>query len=77
MSYLPCLPSTRLLNRNKWHWFVLSKVEVTHGDEKQVIALPAERLDCTKRYFVTFTVRGESQGTTKSSHSMKRSATSV
>ncbi|XP_047351752.1 ankycorbin-like isoform X2 [Vespa velutina] len=52
-------------------------VEVTHGDEKQVIALPAERLDCTKRYFVTFTVRGESQGTTKSSHSMKRSATSV
>lgn len=54
-----------------------SKVEVTHGDEKQVIALPAERLDCTKRYFVTFTVRGESQGTTKSSPSIKRSATSV
>ncbi|XP_043505664.1 ankycorbin [Polistes fuscatus] len=52
-------------------------VEVTHGDEKQVIALPTERLDCTKRYFVTFTVRGESQGTTKSSHSMKRSAKSV
>lgn len=52
-------------------------VEVTHGDEKQVIALPAERLDCTKRYFVTFTVRGENQGTTKSSRSMKRSATSV
>ncbi|KAK2575439.1 hypothetical protein KPH14_011177 [Odynerus spinipes] len=54
-------------------------VEVTHGDEKQVIALPAERLDSTKRYFVTFTVRGESQGTTKpkSSHSTKRSAESV
>lgn len=35
------------------------QVEVSHGEEKQVIALPAERLDRTKRYFVTFTVRGE------------------
>ncbi|KAK0182649.1 hypothetical protein PV327_000764 [Microctonus hyperodae] len=36
-------------------------VEVTRGDERQVIALPAEKLDRTKRYFVTFTVRGENQ----------------
>jgi len=36
-------------------------VEVTHGEEKQVIALPTEKMDRTKRYFVTFTVRGETQ----------------
>lgn len=34
---------------------------MTRGDERQVIALPAEKLDRTKRYFVTFTVRGENQ----------------
>ncbi|XP_008555384.1 ankycorbin [Microplitis demolitor] len=34
-------------------------VEVTRGEEKQIIALPAEKLDRTKRYFVTFTVRGD------------------
>lgn len=33
-------------------------LEVSHGSEKQLIALPAERLDKNKRYYVTFTVKG-------------------
>ncbi|GBP61177.1 Ankyrin repeat, PH and SEC7 domain containing protein secG [Eumeta japonica] len=33
-------------------------LEVSHGSEKQLIALPAERLDRNKRYYVTFTVKG-------------------
>ncbi|CAG5106748.1 Protein of unknown function, partial [Cotesia congregata] len=37
----------------------MTVVEVTRGEEKQIIALPAEKLDRTKRYFVTFTVRGD------------------
>ncbi|XP_017765750.1 PREDICTED: ankycorbin, partial [Eufriesea mexicana] len=55
-------------------------VEVTHGEEKQIIALPAERLDRTKKYYVTFTVRGEAQHETekpKSSISIQRNAKSV
>ncbi|XP_020291077.1 inversin-A [Pseudomyrmex gracilis] len=54
-------------------------VEVTHGEEKQVIALPTEKLDRTKRYFVTFTVRGETQDAekSKSSCNVRRNAQSV
>ncbi|XP_011330212.2 inversin isoform X1 [Ooceraea biroi] len=55
-------------------------VEVTHGEEKQVIALPTERLDRTKRYFVTFTVRGETRDVEKpesSSTPIRRNAKSV
>ncbi|XP_059053160.1 protein phosphatase 1 regulatory subunit 12A [Achroia grisella] len=33
-------------------------LEVSHGTEKQLIALPAEKLDKNKRYYVTFTVKG-------------------
>ncbi|XP_048486319.1 protein phosphatase 1 regulatory subunit 12A [Plutella xylostella] len=33
-------------------------LEVSHGSEKQLIALPAEKLDRNKRYYVTFTVKG-------------------
>lgn len=33
-------------------------LEVSHGNEKQLIALPAEKLDKNKRYYVTFTVKG-------------------
>ncbi|XP_033324550.2 uncharacterized protein LOC117219480 isoform X1 [Megalopta genalis] len=40
-------------------------VEVTHGEEKQIIALPAERLDRTKKYYVTFTVKGEAHESEK------------
>ncbi|XP_028982291.1 ankycorbin isoform X2 [Diachasma alloeum] len=47
----------RIENRGKGQM----TVEVTKGEEKQVIALPAEKLDRTKRYFITFTVRGEAQ----------------
>ncbi|XP_024873145.1 ankycorbin isoform X2 [Temnothorax curvispinosus] len=54
-------------------------VEVTHGEGKQVIALPTEKMDRTKRYFVTFTVRGETQDTEKpkSSCTVQRNAKSV
>ncbi|XP_076666594.1 uncharacterized protein LOC143368117 isoform X2 [Andrena cerasifolii] len=54
-------------------------VEVTHGEEKQIIALPAERLDRTKKYYVTFTVRGEAHESEKpkSSPSVQRNAKSV
>ncbi|XP_028032620.1 protein phosphatase 1 regulatory subunit 12A [Bombyx mandarina] len=33
-------------------------LEVSNGTEKQLIALPAEKLDKNKRYYVTFTVKG-------------------
>lgn len=33
-------------------------LELCHGGEKQVISLPADRLDTNKRYYVTFTVKG-------------------
>ncbi|XP_012524095.1 ankycorbin isoform X2 [Monomorium pharaonis] len=53
-------------------------VEVTHGEEKQVIALPTEKMDRTKRYFVTFTVRGETQDEKpKSSYTIQRNTKSV
>ncbi|XP_012054541.1 PREDICTED: ankycorbin [Atta cephalotes] len=53
-------------------------VEVTHGEEKQVIALPTEKMDRTKRYFVTFTVRGETQDVEKAKSScIQRNAKSV
>ncbi|CAK9807631.1 ANK2 [Anthophora plagiata] len=55
-------------------------VEVTRGEEKQIIALPAERLDRTRKYYVTFTVRGEAQQETeksKSSVGVQRNAKSV
>ncbi|XP_063919125.1 ankyrin repeat domain-containing protein 12 isoform X2 [Zophobas morio] len=37
-------------------------LELCHGNDKQVISLPADRLDQNKRYYVTFTVKG-SEGT--------------
>lgn len=36
-------------------------MEVTHGEEKRVIALPAEKLNPNKRYFFTFTVKGDAE----------------
>jgi hypothetical protein len=33
-------------------------LELCHGNDKQVISLPADRLDQNKRYYVTFTVKG-------------------
>lgn len=54
------------------------QVEVTHGEEKQIIALPTEKLDRTKKYYVTFTVKGEaSEEKSKSSHGIQRNAKSV
>lgn len=34
-------------------------LELCHGPDKQIISLPTERLDQNKRYYVTFTVKGE------------------
>ncbi|KAK9884114.1 hypothetical protein WA026_005068 [Henosepilachna vigintioctopunctata] len=33
-------------------------LELCHGSDKQIISLPADRLDQNKRYYVTFTVKG-------------------
>ncbi|KAF2904745.1 hypothetical protein ILUMI_01433, partial [Ignelater luminosus] len=38
-------------------------LELCHGNDKQVISLPAERLDQNKRYYVTFTVKGNENST--------------
>nr|XP_022914006.1 ankyrin repeat domain-containing protein 12 [Onthophagus taurus] len=34
-------------------------LELLHGNDKQVISLPTDRLDQNKRYYVTFTVKGQ------------------
>lgn len=36
-------------------------LELRHGADKQVISLPTDRLDQNKRYYVTFTVKGQSE----------------
>ncbi|KAG4080011.1 hypothetical protein HA402_006323 [Bradysia odoriphaga] len=33
-------------------------LELSHGNNKQLISLPSEKLDSNKRYYVTFTVKG-------------------
>ncbi|KAL1500744.1 hypothetical protein ABEB36_006189 [Hypothenemus hampei] len=34
-------------------------LELSHGNDKQVISLPTDKLDENKRYYVTFTVKGQ------------------
>uniref|UniRef100_A0AAR5QFV8 Uncharacterized protein n=1 Tax=Dendroctonus ponderosae TaxID=77166 RepID=A0AAR5QFV8_DENPD len=34
-------------------------LELSHGTDKQVISLPTDKLDQNKRYYVTFTVKGQ------------------
>ena len=55
----------------------LKQVEVARGEEKKVIALPDERLNRTKKYFVTFTVEGETQEKPKLPNSAQRNTNSV
>ncbi|KAH8326504.1 hypothetical protein KR067_009280 [Drosophila pandora] len=44
-------------------------LELSHGKNKQLISLPAEKLDSNKRYYVTFTVKDSSgQGSAVESH---------
>lgn len=49
-------------------------LELCHGNDKQVISLPADRLDQNKKYYVTFTVKGQDgaaatdQGSTSHRH---------
>ncbi|KAF7280693.1 hypothetical protein GWI33_005550 [Rhynchophorus ferrugineus] len=37
-------------------------LELSHGADKQIISLPTDRLDHNKRYYVTFTVKGQEKG---------------
>lgn len=53
-SFLPKINAKQLANSGKPH----VTLEVAHGTERQLIALPAEKLDKNKRYYVTFTVKG-------------------
>ncbi|XP_013139823.1 PREDICTED: ankycorbin isoform X2 [Papilio polytes] len=53
-GFLPKINSKPPTGANKAHF----TLEVSHGTEKQLIALPAEKLDKNKRYYVTFTVKG-------------------
>lgn len=53
-GFLPKIDSKPPTGSNKAH----VTLEVSHGNERQLIALPAERLDRNKRYYVTFTVKG-------------------
>lgn len=46
------------INKNK-----AVTLELCHGNDKQIISLPTDRLDQNKRYYVTFTVKGESDET--------------
>ncbi|CAH1392905.1 unnamed protein product [Nezara viridula] len=43
-------------------------LELSHGSEKQVITLPTEKLDKSKRYFVTFTIKTGNQKKPDGSH---------
>lgn len=54
-GFLPKINSKPPTGSGKAH---VTTLEVSHGTEKQLIALPAERLDKNKRYYVTFTVKG-------------------
>ncbi|VVC94844.1 unnamed protein product [Leptidea sinapis] len=53
-SFLPKINPTPSTSSGKAH----VTLEVSHGSEKQLIAIPAEKLDKNKRYYVTFTVKG-------------------
>lgn len=53
-GFLPKISSKPPAGTGKAH----VTLEVSHGTEKQLIALPAEKLDKNKRYYVTFTVKG-------------------
>lgn len=40
-------------------------LELSHGNNKQLITLPAEKLDNNKRYYVTFTLKDNEQSQSK------------
>lgn len=40
-------------------------LELSHGNNKQLITLPAEKLDNNKRYYVTFTLKENEQAQAK------------
>lgn len=55
-------------------------LELCHGNEKQMISLPAEKLDKNKRYYVTFTVKGSnpnSDNENKQAENTQRNVKSV
>lgn len=53
-GFLPKINAKPAVGAGKAH----VTLEVSHGSEKQLIALPAEKLDKNKKYYVTFTVKG-------------------
>lgn len=36
-------------------------LELSHGGEKQIISLPTQNLNKNKKYFVTFTIKGNDE----------------
>lgn len=56
-----CRPSGFLPKINPKNTVTL---QLCNGHDKQVISLPAERLDHNKRYYVTFTIKGQEDGVT-------------
>ncbi|XP_030764680.1 ankyrin repeat domain-containing protein 12 isoform X2 [Sitophilus oryzae] len=54
-----CRPGGVLPSINKKKTVTL---ELSHGADKQVISLPTDKLDQNKRYYVTFTVKGQDKG---------------
>lgn len=52
-------------------------LELCHGNDKQVISLPAERLDQNKRYYVTFTVKGNENNSSVSNEEVNAKGSSV
>ncbi|XP_017779702.1 PREDICTED: ankyrin repeat domain-containing protein 12 [Nicrophorus vespilloides] len=52
-------------------------LELCHGNDKQVISLPTDRLDQNKRYYVTFTVKGQPESSAKDGEEGHRHSKSV
>lgn len=46
-------------------------LELSHGNNKQLIPLPSEKLDSNKRYYVTFTVKGNEPNSGNKPENMK------
>lgn len=70
--YLP-----KILTRNPKTGNKVS-LELSHGNNKQLIPLPYEKLDKNKKYYVTFSVKGnDGGGTTTESDFDKKNTSSI
>lgn len=50
-------------------------LELSHGNNKQLITLPAEKLDNNKRYYVTFTLKENERAQQKSGENITYTTT--